>query len=98
MSEAEQGWPAALADGASARAVGLAAGVLQLVIDRAYPPGKPLEFELRAPDSVLALQGKSAGCRRRDDGNYLVQVKLNSLRREQKTLLDALFPESGAKR
>jgi hypothetical protein len=92
MSEVEQGWPAALTDGASARAVGLAAGVLQLVIDRAYPTGKPLEFELRARDSVLALQGKSAGSKRRDDGSYLVRVKLHSLRSEQITLLDALFP------
>lgn len=92
MNQAANGWPTTLGDGGTALAIELAAGVLQLKVDRAYPPGKPLELTLEAPDGPLQLQGKSAGSKRGDDGRFSVRVKLLSLRREQKARLELLFP------
>ncbi len=89
---AEHGYAVRLADGGAARAVGLElqAEVLHLVAERAFPPGRPLVFDLVVPDETLALQGKASGSKRREDGRYDVKVKLHTLRRDHRARLAAL--------
>jgi hypothetical protein len=93
MSEldSEPGLPLAISDGERGRALAYADGVLRMVCERAHPPGQPLSLTLRAPDGELTLQGKSAGSKRRQDGAFDVLLKLVSLRREQRSVLQQLF-------
>jgi hypothetical protein len=88
----ESGYAVRLADGGEARAVALElqAEVLHLVTDRAFPPGRPLAFDLVVQDEALALQAKAVGSKRREDGRYDVKVRLHTLRRDQRARLAAL--------
>jgi hypothetical protein len=87
----EQGLALALSDGERGRALAYADGVLRMVCERAHPTGQPLSLTLHAPGGELSLQGKSAGSKRRQDGRFDVQLKLVSLRREQRSALQQLF-------
>jgi hypothetical protein len=90
MSDGELGFPVRLEDGTAARAVGLAGEVLHLVTERAYPPGRPLAFSLQVAEATMALQGKAAGSKLREDGRFDVKVKLHTLRREHRATLTGL--------
>jgi hypothetical protein len=94
MSDAspeQPGLPLTLSDRERGRAVGYAAGMLHIVCERAHPPGQPLALTLLAPDGELALMGKSARSKRREDGTFDVQLKLVSLRRDQRIVLEAYY-------
>ena len=94
MSEEERasaGHPADLGDGSQALAVGYADERIALVVDRAYPPGRPLTLALALPSGPLSLQGKTISSKRRPDTRYDVRAKLSSLRREQRALLENTF-------
>lgn len=80
-----------LADGARGLAVGYDGAVLELVCERAHPPGRPLELTLELGDAVIALRGKSAGSRRREDQRFDVRLRLHSLRREDRVELERAF-------
>jgi hypothetical protein len=80
-----------VSDGARGTAVAYAAERIELVLDRAYPPGRPLTFSVTLPTGPLPLQGKAQGSKRRDDASFSVQVKLTSLRREQRATLEQAF-------
>ena len=97
MSDSELGFAVRLADGTAARAVGFAGEVMHLVAERAYPPGRPLEFALQAAaETTLALQGKAAGSKLREDGRFDLKVKLHTVRREDRTTLASLRGHSAA--
>jgi hypothetical protein len=80
-----------LSDGERGRALAYAGGLLRMVCERAHPPGQPLALTLLAPDGELVLQGKSARSKRREDGAFDVELKLVSLRRDQRAALERLF-------
>jgi hypothetical protein len=73
--------------GASEAYVG---GLLILVLVRPYAPGAPLQFTLGDVDAPLALTGRSAGSKRREDGRYTVRVRLTNLRRAERETLEAM--------
>jgi hypothetical protein len=83
--------PLTLSDGERGHASGYAGGILHIVCERAHPPGQPLSLMLAAPDGELALSGKSARSKRREDGTFDLQLKLVSLRRDQRIALEKLF-------
>ena len=87
----ERMWPVVFADGTSGEAVSYAGELLTIVCARAHPPGRPLEITLRAGEEPLALRGKSAGSKRRDDGSFDVRLRLHSLRREDRDALAGAF-------
>jgi hypothetical protein len=84
-------YEASLADGALAEVTGYAGEVLTFACERAHPPGEPLQLTVRLPDAELALAGKTVGSKRRDDGRFDVRLRLTSLRREQRSLLERAF-------
>ena len=84
-----------LSDGEAGTALAYADGLLHVVCERAHPPGEPLSLTLLLPDAAeLGLQGKCAGSKRRDDGAFDVKLRLTSLRREQRAVLERLFAAS----
>jgi hypothetical protein len=83
-------------DGAPALAVGYADNVLHLICEAAFPPGKPLSLQLQLDGQALALQGKSAGSKRRADQRYDVKLRLFSLRRDERGRLEQAFPATAA--
>jgi len=83
-------FPLTLSDGERGHATGYADGVLYVVCERAHPPGQPLSLMLVTPDGELALSGKSARSKRREDGTFDLQLKLVSLRRDQRIALEKL--------
>jgi hypothetical protein len=87
----QPGFEALLPNGERGRALGYAGGMLRLACERAHPPGEPLTLTLRLAEGELALQGKSAGSKRRPDGGFDVALRLTSLRREQRAQLEALW-------
>jgi len=78
-------------DGARGHAAAYAAERLELVLDRAYPPGRPLGFALTLAAGALRLEAKALGSKRREDARYDVRVKLTSLRREDRAALEQAF-------
>ena len=88
-------WLVTFSDGARALAVGCDGELLQLVCDRAHPPGRPLEIPLQLATGVLTVRGKSAGSKRRDDQRFDVRIRLHSLRRSDRDQLEAAFGRSG---
>ena len=88
----ERGYPARLADGGAARAVGyeVQAEVLHIVAERPFPPGRPLVFTLVLSETKVVLQGKAIGSKRREDGHYEVKIKLHTLLRDHRARLAVL--------
>jgi hypothetical protein len=80
-----------VSDGARGTALSYAGERIELVLDRAYPPGRPLSFSVTLPTGPLPLQGKAQGSKRRDDTRFTVHVKLTSLRREHRATLEQAF-------
>jgi hypothetical protein len=72
--------------GGEGELVGYAKNVLELVAPMAFAPGQPARFEV----GELALEGRSLGSRRREDGRFVVRFRLISLRREDREKLEAL--------
>lgn len=68
---------------ASGEAVRFEDGVLHAVIDRAFAPGAPLNISI----GEMALDGKTIGSKRRDDGRFDVRIRLRNVRREDRALL-----------
>ena len=89
-------YPVSIRNRGPARGVGYANGILSLRCDLAHPPGRPLELTLQLPDGMLTLAGKIIGSKRRPDNLYDVQLRLSSVRREQRAALEAAFPHGQA--
>ena len=66
--------------------VGYAKNVIELVSPTSFAPGQPARFEV----AELALEGRSLGSRKRDDGRFTVRFRLISLRREDRARLEAI--------
>jgi hypothetical protein len=83
-------WPATFSDGARTQVIAYDAitHALTLVCDRAEPPGRPLALRTRLGEEELALQGRSGGSKLREDGKFTVVMRLVSLRREHRALLE----------
>jgi hypothetical protein len=75
-------------DHGEAHAVAFAGEVLELICDRAHPPGRPLALTIALPDAALALNGKTIGSKRRPDGAFDVRLRMSSVRREQRSALE----------
>lgn len=70
--------------------VGYAKNVVELVSPTSFAPGQPARFEV----AELALEGRSLGSRKRDDGRFMVRFRLISLRREDRDRLEAIAASS----
>jgi len=88
---ATRAYPVSIRNRGPALGVGYADGILSLSCDLAHPPGRPLELTLQLPEGMLTLSGKIIGSKRRPDGLYDVQLRLSSVRREQRAALEAAF-------
>jgi hypothetical protein len=82
---------ASVSDGSSAIVIGYGNGVLTLTSEVAHPPGRPLKITARHGGDNLALEGRAIGSKRSEDGRYTVTLRLTSLRREARVLLETLF-------
>jgi hypothetical protein len=78
-------------DSTTAAVIAFAHPVLTLVCDNAHPPGRPLVLRGHINDTDLALEGKTIGSKRREDARFTVQLRLTSLRREARRVLESLF-------
>ena len=98
MQPAQQQWPVTFGDGATALAIAYEPDKLALTLlcDRAHPPGRPLAMRAHVAGEELALQGKSAGSKRREDGRFIVRIRLVTLRREQRAALERALPTPSA--
>jgi hypothetical protein len=83
-------WPATFSDGASTQVIGYdaTAQTLTLVCTRAEPPGRPLSLRTRVGEEELALHGRSGGSKLREDGTFTVVMKLVSLRKNERAVLE----------
>jgi hypothetical protein len=87
----ENGFEVLLANG-RARALRFVSGVLELIAERAFAPGQPMEMKVASSDELQrTLVGKSAGSKRREDGAFEVRVRLHSLTREDRAWLEQVF-------
>lgn len=86
-----QQYRAVVHDHGEASAVGFKDGVLELICDKAHPPGRPLALSVQLPADEQALTGKTVGSKKRDDGSFDVRLRLSSVRREQRAALEAAF-------
>lgn len=85
--------PLRLSTGEEAELVSLAGVQAAIVSPRAFAPGAPLSFEVRLEDGPLALEGKSHGSRRRDDGRYDVRLRMVNMRRSERLRLEAMVQD-----
>ena len=85
--------PVQLEAGDRAVATGYASNLLSLICPCAYPPGKPMALRAEIAGTRLSLEGKSTGSRVREDGRFDVKLRLVSLRREDRALLEQLFAQ-----
>ena len=69
--------PVVFEDGGAGEAHAHDGEILQLVSEQPYPPGQPLRWTLELPDGSLAMQGKSLGSKRREDGCFDLRARLN---------------------
>jgi hypothetical protein len=89
--EPNLGVAATLADGAVITVLAFDGALLHFVGERAHPPGRPLEVRLTLEGAPLVLQGKAVGSKLRDDERFDVRLRLHSLRREARALLEQHF-------
>jgi len=66
--------------------------LLSLIAPRAFAPGAPIEVAVALGEAGFTLHGKARGSKRRDEGRYLVQMRLISLRREAREALRSALP------
>jgi hypothetical protein len=72
-------------------------GILAAISERAHAPGSPIKVTIELPDGPLAIDSRSIGSKRRDDGSYDVRMRLINLRREDRERLERqLAPASAA--
>jgi hypothetical protein len=90
-SNVQPSYAATLADGSRVTVLAFDGAVLRFVGERAHPPGRPLELSIELGDETLAVQGKAVGSKLRDDARFDVRLRLNSLRREARALLERHF-------
>lgn len=90
--------PVVVRDHGEAQAVAFAGEVLELVCDRAHPPGRPLALTITLPDAPLELNGKTIGSKRRPDGHFDVRLRMSSVRREQRAALMSAFAPADSSR
>jgi len=91
MTDELRAYPVNIRNRGPAQAVGYANGVLALTGELSHPPGRPLELTVQLPEGMLTLYGKITGSKRRDDGHYDIQLRLSSVRREQRAALEQAF-------
>lgn len=75
---------------ASGEALRFEGGVLHVVLDRAFAPGKPTDLQLTLGGDTLSLRGKSLGSKRREDDRFDVRLRMLSLRKGERAALAAL--------
>ena len=76
--------------GAPAELVQFDREFLEMISEVPLAPGTPTAIEVEN----MALQGKSQGSKRLDDGRYRVRFRLINLRREHRERLKALCREA----
>jgi hypothetical protein len=84
-------FPLTFESGERGRALGYRNGVLHVACEHSHPPGQPLAVTVQLDGAELRLAGKSAGTKRRPDGGFDVQLRLHSVRREQRDALERAF-------
>ena len=65
--------------------------VLCAICSVAFPPGRPLELELRLPEQEVTLVGRCIGTKKRTDGAFDLRMRLTNLRRETRETLQRAF-------
>jgi len=68
------------------------ADLIEVAVESALPPGSRVRLTLDQPtvQPELALAGKVVGIERADAGGYRLRVRLHSLPRDQRQVLEAL--------
>jgi hypothetical protein len=89
--QAERRYAVVVRDHGEAHAIAWAGEVLELVCERAHPPGRPLALSVQLPEAALTLNGKTIGSKLRADGKFDVRLRLSSVRREQRAALELAF-------
>ena len=77
-----------LPDGEPVEIDSLAGEILTIRSPRAFPPGAPLALELNANAERFPIAAKTIGSRRNDDGTFELRVRLVSLRRDYRMLIE----------
>jgi len=78
-------------DATTAAVTAYAFPVLTLICANAHPPGRPLVLRGRVNETDLSLEGKTINSKRREDARFTVTLRLTSLRREARLVLESLF-------
>lgn len=75
------------ARGGEGEAVSLAGEILHVVLGHPYAPGAPISMRLTRADGEVALEGRTIGSKRRDDGRFDVRLRLVNLTRDHRARL-----------
>jgi len=70
-----------------AEPIALANDLLDVVVDEACAPGRPITLEV----GELSLDAKSRGTQKRADGRFDLKVRLVGIRREEREQLQSLI-------
>jgi hypothetical protein len=62
-----------------------------LVSPTAFAPGQPLTFDALLDDGPLALEARTLGSKKREDGRFDVRVRLINLSRDRRERLARAF-------
>jgi hypothetical protein len=76
-----------LESGEEARAVRVDGQVLVVRSPRAYAPGSPISFSIETSEEERALEGRTIGSKRLEDGEFEVRMRLVNLRRADRERL-----------
>jgi len=80
---------ARFSDGSRAETAAYADHILALRVERAYPPGRPLELSLERPDAdPLGLSGRCIGSKKRPDGDFDVRLRMTNFTRDARLFLE----------
>ncbi len=66
-----------------------------LVGARAYAPGNPMRLRVERPQGSLALEVKSIGSRKREDGTFEIRARITTIPAEVRDALLAHFGGGG---
>lgn len=73
--------------GGEGELVALEGEVITAVFARAFAPGAPVKMEASLGEAAHAVEGKTIGSRRREDGRFDVRLRAINLRRETREAL-----------
>jgi hypothetical protein len=66
--------------------------ILVAITPKAFPPGRPLEVTLLLDDKNLTVVGRCVGIKKRDDGEFDLRVRLQTVTRDTRDALLRVFP------